>query len=144
MSKSKLTLKIDEDVKELAKQKYNVSKTVEEYLSDLIRGPDSIEGRIKEINEEIKERKDSISEEQRIISNLQSEKNMLEKQQREQAKVTDEKLKFLRIAKRNIGDSWESPEDIPVYWRSKFEEDLDELWQLAQKSDVEPAKVKKE
>lgn len=143
MSKSKLTLKIDADVKELAKEKYNVSQEVEKHLSELIKGPDSIEERIEEINDEIKERKDLINEEQKRISNLQNEKKTLEKQLDQQAKATDEKLKFLRIAQKHIGDSWNQPSDIPVYWKSKFDEDEDELWDLAQRKDVDPIKPTK-
>lgn len=143
MSKKKLTLKIDEDIKERAKQEFNISQTVEEHLRDLIAGPNTKKDRIEQINDEIQEHKDVISERQRKISNLQSEKKILEKKMNEEAKTDSEKVKFFRIAKRNIGDSWESPEDIPVYWRSKFDESMEELWKLAKKSDADPANTKK-
>jgi len=142
--KSKLTLKIDSEVKELAKDKYNVSQTVEKYLKEIVSGPDRKEDRIEQINDRIKEHKDAISDRQRKISNLQSEKQVLEKQMKQEAKVTDEKHKFFKIAKRNIGDTWSSPEDIPVYWRSKFDESVEELWKLAKNSDADPRKPKKE
>lgn len=143
MAKSKLTLKIDEEVKELAKQKYNVSQTVEKHLQELVSAPEDKEDRIEEINQEIREEKDKISECQQNISNLQSEKNVLEKELKQEAKFKNQKHKFFRIAKRNIGRSWHEPEDIPSYWRSKFDESIDELWELAKKSDAKPAEKKK-
>jgi len=143
MGKSKLTLKIDDEVKELAKQKYNVSQTVEKHLKDLIKTPQDKEDRIEEINEEIKAHKDCISDYQRKISNLQSEKNVLEKELNQEAKVTNQKHKFFRIAKKNIGNSWTTPEDIPEYWTSKFDESIDELWKLAKNSDAEPYEMKR-
>lgn len=141
--KSKLTLKIDSETKELAKEKYNVSQTVEKYLKEMVSGPDRKEDRIEQINDRIKNHKDEISERQLKISNLQSEKQVLEKQMKQEAKVTDEKHKFFKIAKRNIGRSWNSPEDIPVYWRSKFDESIEELWELAKNSDAEPQEPEK-
>jgi len=143
LSKSKLTLKIDEEIKETAKQKYNVSQTVEEHLRNLVARPDSKEDRLEEINEEIKEHKDAISSRQKKISDLQSEKQVLEKELNQEAKAENQKVKFFRIAKRNIGDSWKSPDDIPDYWRSRFEESVDELWKLAKNSEAEPAERKK-
>lgn len=142
MGKSKLTLKIDEEVKELAKEKYNISKTVENHLQDLISGPDTIEERIDQIDEEIKNHKDEISQHQLEISNLQSEKNVLEKQLNQEAKADSERHRFFKIAKRNIGKSWNKPDDIPAYWRNKFDESIDELWELAKDSDAKPAEVK--
>jgi len=143
MSKKKLTLKIDEEIKERAKQEFNISQTVEEHLRDLIAGPNTKKDRIEQINEKIEEHKDVISERQRKISNLQSEKKILEKKMEEEAKTDSNKVKFFRIAKRKIGSSWNSPEDIPVYWRSKFDESMQELWQLAKNSDADPVKKKK-
>lgn len=144
MGKSKLTLKIDEEIKEHAKEEFNVSQTVEKHLESLITGPDTKEERIEQINDEIKEHKDAISDHQRQISNLQSEKNVLEKKQKEEAQVSSERHKFYKIAKRNISDnSWDNPKDIPAYWRSKFDESIEELWHLAQNSDASPAEVKK-
>lgn len=142
MSKSKLTLKIDEEVKELAKEKYNISQTVEKHLEDLISGADTIEERIDEIDKEIKNHKDEISNHQLEISNLQSEKAVLKKQLNEEAKAHTEKHKFFKIAKRNIRDSWHKPEDIPVYWRNKFDESIEELWKLAKNSKAEAAETK--
>lgn len=144
MGQSKLTLTIDEEVKELAKEKYNVSHTVEKYLKEIITGPDTKEERIEEINAEIKEYKDEITEFQQKIGNLQSEKKVLEKQLNQEAKVTDQKHKFFRIAKARIqDDSWNRADDIPAYWRGKFNEDIEELWKLAKNSDADPWKDKK-
>jgi len=144
VTKKRLNLRIDEEVAERAKQQYNVSKVVREYLDDLVCQADSKEDRIEEINDEIKEHKDVISERQRKISNLQSEKSILEKKLNEEAQTTSEKVRFFRIAKRNIEDnSWSSPDDIPSYWRGKFDETIEELWKLAKNSDAEPADAKK-
>jgi chromosome segregation ATPase len=143
MGQSKLTLTIDEEVKEIAKDKYNVSQTVEKYLKEIISGPDTKEERVEEINQEIKDYKDKISEYQKKIGNLQSEKAVLEKQLNQEAKVTDEKHKFFRIAKARIQDnSWNGADDIPAYWRGKFNEDIEELWKLAKNSDADPAERK--
>jgi len=132
MSKKKLTLKIDEDIKERAKQEFNISQTVEDHLRDLIAGPNTKKDRIEQINEEIEEHKDVISERQRIISNLQSEKKILEKKMNEEAKTDSDKVKFFRIAKRKIGCSWDNPEDIPVFWTEEFDCSREELWEQAE------------
>jgi len=138
MSKPKLTVRVDKQVKEQAKKEYNLSKEIEQHLKNLVQQPDTIEERIEQINEEIEESKNIINEEQTKISNLQSKRQRLKNELENQSDLGKQEKRFLKVCNTKMQENdWRSPEDIKAYWVREMDKDKEELWEWAKEQEME-------
>lgn len=142
--KEKVTLSLDPEIKEAAKQRYNLSEQLEKHLENLLTNGGNKEARINRLNEKIEEKKNKINELQKQISNHQTEKETLKKELEQEQAIEQQRKEFFSLAKSKIQENkWTDPEDIPFYWRDELGEKPEELWEAAKHSDVEPQQPSK-